>query len=475
MSCFTQRVQLLYQAFGADICIEISRMEELARHPNGTPGAQAEPFIKLDTTIADIYEANGIKGPFIVTMYCVFGQMDLHPSFPRELVYPEDEEPVPYDPNNQKELDKLRKVILGLKPLRRAFGLGNMDAIFFAPNITQSLMQKALSQLDHQQRHRPQVIDLCGGDVRERLKQVTKDRKLLFWRPQGWMDEHNCLLNPREMFDINSKTFLITSGMRTPRSEIIDLQSVTLNEPSCVFRTRSLPFVVKLCRAGCGFGTFIVKSESQRDKVVASLATFKARGTTKVLLSEYIDLVYDLAVHFVVGAPGTLHDRNNPLIIGVTVQTLNSGGKWVGGHIDYSMQPALCQHVGDIVRDTTRKLPRQFMGWAGVDIVEDKQGEQWVVDLNARFTGSMPICLMSQHFWRDRQLPLAQFATMEYSGTASCIYSRLQPLMETGQVVVTATAEIEEGLNMADIVWGGMDSADLMDVEQRIRQKLSEQ
>lgn len=452
------------------------RMGGSAANPNGTPApAQAGPFIRLDTTVNDIYEANGIKGPFIVTMYCVFGHMDLHPSFPRELVYPEDEEPVPYDSNDEKDVDKLRKVILGLKPLRRAFGLGNMDVIFLAPNIEESGMQRALVQLDQQQRHRPRVLDLDEGNVHEQLKQVTKDRKLLYWRPQGWMDEHNCLLDPREMFHLNSKSFLITSGIRTPRSAVIDLRRVVLDEPSCVFRTRSLPFVVKLCRAGCGFGTFLVTSEAQRDKMVASLTAYKARGTAEVILSEYIDLVHDLAVHFVVGAPETLHDRNDPLIVGVTIQTLTADGKWVGGHIDYSMQPALHQHVREIVRDTARKLPRSFVGWAGVDIVEDRQGEQWVVDLNARFTGSMPICLMSHHFWRDRQLPLAQFATMEYSRTADSIYRRLQPLVETGQVVITATAKIEEGLNMADVVWAGKDSANLREVEQWIRQKLCEQ
>lgn len=447
-------------------------MSAISTQRNEIPATQAEPLIRLDTTLSDLYKANGIKGPFVVTMHCVFGFMDLHSEFPRETVYPEDEEPVPYT-SNQTEIDRLRKVILGLKPLRRAFGLGNMDVIFFAPNVTESSVRKSLSQLVHQQRHCPRVINLDEGDVYERLKQVTKDHKLLFWRPQGWMNEHECLLDPQSMFNINSKTFLITSGIRTPRSEVVDLKSVLIGEPSCIFRTRTVPFVVKLCRAGCGYGTFIVKSEAQRDKMVASLVKYQARGTTEVILSEYVDLSLDLSVHFVVGAPGTTHDRGNPLIIGVTVQTLTSDGTWVGGHIDYSIQHTLRQHVQEIVHDTTQRLPETFMGWAGVDIVENKQGEQWVVDLNARFTGSMPICLMSQHFWQERQLPLAQFAAMEYSGTVDSIHSRLQPLLRIGQIIVTATMEVEDGLNVADIIWGGKDSADLAGVEKWIKQRLS--
>lgn len=427
--------------------------------------------VRLDTTLADLYRECSIPGPFIVTMYCVFGHLDLHPSFPRERVYPEDEEPVPYS-DDEKEIARLKKIILGLKPLRRAFGLGNMEVLFFAPNITEAGMERALLQLEPDQRHRPRILDLNAANFAASLRELTKDAKLLFWRPQGWMDGQSCLLDPREMFDINSKMFLLTSGIRTPRSEVFDLQETVFDGESCVFHTRPLPFVVKLLRAGCGFGTFIVKTEAQRNNLLKSLAIYKLRGTKDVIISEYVELVQDLSVHFVVGAPGTLHDREDPLIMGVTVQTLTAEGKWVGGHIDYSAQHQLRQLVTETVRDTTRRLPTTFMGWAGVDIVANKKGEQYVVDLNARFTGSMPICFMSRHFWRERGLPLAQFSAVEYAGKVDDIYDRLRPLVETGRVVITATAEIEDGLNMADVIWGGKDANHLSEVEQWMRQKL---
>lgn len=429
--------------------------------------------IELDTTLAELYQANGIQGPFIVTMYCVFGHMDLHPAWPRELVYPEDEEPVPYCPENKQEIARLRSIILGMKPLRRAFGVGNMDVLLLGPNVTADGMERALSQLAPHQRHRPVIVDLDGQDVDTQLRRATESKKLLFWRPQGWMDEHDCLLDPREMFDINSKGFLLTSGIHTPPSEVVNLQNVELADRSSLFWTRPLPFVVKLYRAGCSFGTYIVKTERQRDEMVGAMAKYKSRGTTEVLLSTYIDLVQDLSVHFFVGAPGTVHDRDNPQILGVTVQTLTDAGKWVGGHIDYSMQEKLQKLVWDTVRDTTRRMPETFMGWAGVDIVVDREGGQWVVDLNARFTGSMPICLMSGHFWKQRSLPLAQFSAVEYGGDVDCIYARLGRLVRTGQVVVTATATIGEGGNMADVVWGGRNMKELADVQTWIRQALA--
>lgn len=429
--------------------------------------------IRLDTTLAELYRNHGIKGPFIVTMYCVFGHLDLHPSFPREICYPEDEEPVPFS-DDKSEQDRLKRIILGLKPLRRAFGLGNMDVIFFEPNATAAGMQRALSQLEPSQRHRPRFLDLDKGNLSQQLLDVSKDKKLLFWRPQGWMKDHTCLIDPQEGYDINSKKFLVTSGIKTPGSIIADLQDMDLDDPNIILHKRALPFVLKLCRAGCGFGTFIATDEPHRATMINAMKTYKSRGVTEVLVSDYIDLVQDLAVHFLIGAADSERNHNDPLILGVTVQKLTPDGKWVGGHIDYSAQGGLHDLVRETVRDTARRMPRSYVGWAGIDIVVDRQGQQWVVDLNARFTGSMPICFMSNHFWKRRGLPLAQFGAFGYSGKVDAIYERLRPLLDFGQVIVTATAEIYEGDNMADIVWGGRDAADLQRVEEWIKEKLVE-
>ncbi|RYP40286.1 hypothetical protein DL767_001829 [Monosporascus sp. MG133] len=405
-------------------------------------------------------------------MYCVFAHMDLHPEFPKETVYPEDEEPVPYS-DNKSEQDRLRSVILGLKPLRRAFGLGDVDVIFFGPNISAEGMERALSQLDPDQRHRPQIIDLDQGAVFDKLLKLTQNKKLLFWRPQGWMTKHDCLNDPGEAYMINSKKFLVTSGIRTPASEIVSLRGTDITDRSSIFSARPLPFVVKLCRAGCGFGTYIVTNESRREEMLAAMDKYKARGVDEVLISDYIDLVQDLSVHFLIGAPTSEHNRSNPLILGVTVQTLTKEGKWVGGHIDYSAQAALQDLVWETVRDTTQKLPETFMGWAGIDIVVDNNGEQYVVDLNARFTGSMPICFMSGHFWKERALPLAQFAAFEYRGAPDDVYDVLGPFIRTGVAVVTATAAIEGDLNMADIIWGGENHQSLAYIGDCIRRRLA--
>ena len=116
----------------------------------------------------------------------------------------------------------------------------------------------------------------------------------------------------------------------------------------------------------------------------------------------------DLSVHFVVGAKGDERDRNNPLIVAVSVQNLTTSGHWTGCRIDYSAQSTLKSLVRNTVRETARLLLESFAGWAGLDIIVDEEGKQWVVDLNPRFTGSIPLCLLSDHFFKQRGLKLSR-------------------------------------------------------------------
>ncbi|KAL8850154.1 MAG: hypothetical protein Q9221_004915 [Calogaya cf. arnoldii] len=415
------------------------------------------PPIQLDTTLADLYHAHGIPGHFIATTHCVFGHLDLDPNWPRETVYIEDEEPVPYG-SDKREISQLKKIILGLKPLRRAWGLGAMEVIFFSPYATAENMDRALSQLPMRQRHTPVFVDLRKGSVSERLLELTQGRTLLYWRPQGWMREHDLLINTDEAYRINSKKYLITSGIMTPASEMISLADAAILE------SRKLPFVVKLCLAGCGFGTYLVTTEDRRREMLAAMTKYRGRGGEEVLVSDYIKLKEDLSVHFVIGAPDDENNRDNPLILGVTIQSLTLDGHWTGGCIDYSAQAALAEYTLDTIKDTTRKMPVSYVGWCGIDIVVDEAGKQWVVDLNARFTGSMPICFMSTHFWKVRDLPFAEFAAFKYRGTVDGVYDRLEPLVSTGQIVITATAVIDQDLNAADVVWGGKDREDLANI-----------
>lgn len=94
------------------------------------------------------------------------------------------------------------------------------------------------------------------------------------------------------------------------------------------------------------------------------------------------------------------------------------------------------------------------------------------MDLNPRFTGSMPLCLLSGHFFKQRGLPHAEFAVFQYEGATGDIYDLLSPEIWSGEIVVTAMTSIDGQLNMADLVWGGRDKEDLVKTAELIKLKL---
>ena len=161
-------------------------------------------FIHLDTTVADLYREHGIVGPFIATTHCVFAQLDLHPEIPREVVYPEDEDSTSHGTTEQ-DASRARKITFALKPIRRAFGLGNMEVILFSPGAEPDHFSQIFSQLSPSQRPWTRIVQL-DGQLQKDLQKTTPGRKLLYWRPQGWMKEgqHDCLIDTDLAYKLNS-------------------------------------------------------------------------------------------------------------------------------------------------------------------------------------------------------------------------------------------------------------------------------
>ena len=427
--------------------------------------------IQLDTTVADLYRAHGIVGPFIATTHCVFAHLDLHFEIPREAVYPEDEDSRSYGLTEQ-DAARVRKFTFALRPVRRAFGLGNMEVIFFDPGAEPSYFSQVFGQLPPSQRPQPRVIQL-DGELQKHLREATGGRRLLYWKPQGWMKEgqQDCLIDTDLSYELNSKRYLLTSGIRTPPSKIVSIANET-DLSTSVLGLKPLPFVVKLLLSCAGYGTHIVTSEARRAEMLAAILMHKFRGGTEILISDYVNMVQDLSVHFVVGAPTDHHNRDNPLFVGTTVQNITSDGIWSGGMIDYAAQSDLESLLRDTVRDTTRRLPEAFVGWGGVDIVIDKDGRQWVVDLNPRFTGSIPLCLMSRHFYQQRRHRYAELGSVEYGGAVDGLHDLLMPFSGDGRVVILAMTGVDGQSNQADLVWGGRDKKDVLLMGEIIKDRL---
>jgi hypothetical protein len=432
------------------------------------------PLVELDHTVAELYRKHGIRGPFITTTHCAFAQMDPHPEWPREATFPEDEEPIPYGDDDEEEKNRLRRIILGLKPVRRALALGDMDVIMLlASGISALNVERVFNHLVPHQRPRPKYINLEQGHVHERLLELGRGKKLVYWRPQGWTLEHNCMVPPQVAYELNSKEYLARSGIPTPASQVVTLPDNLGPSTEYVLSARQLPFVVKLFLAACGFGTHLVTTEARRQTMLEAMVQYKKRGGSSVLMSDYIDARQsNISAHFVIGAPGDERDKRDPLLLGVATQSLTADGRWTGGSIDYGAQPELQALVQDTIRDTTSRMPDSFVGWCGVDIMIDKQDKQWVVDLNARYTGSVALCLLSKHFHKRLGLRFAEAGSFRFGGDCAKVYDVLSQQIESGDIVVNALVNLDDKSAMVDLIWGGRSREDLARLGEHIGREL---
>jgi hypothetical protein len=421
--------------------------------------------IKPDTTLAELYVQTGLNVPLIVDLYPVFTHIDIHSQFPREDVFVEDEDPNIYGASVDA-LHSFRNRILAFQTIRFLQIIGPADVMLYLPNNSKANIERALAAIPAQQRAKPQYIDLDGQDVQECIKVLVAGKKLIYWRPKGWMLSCDCVVDPSVAYVVNDKRYLFHPGIPTPEMEMIALDNADQRQ---MLARRPLPFVVKLCRCSLAQGTYLVGADDERQHMLACIQRYHERGGKEVQLSEYIpsDKPH-YGVHFFVG----LQNREAPTFLGATEQVFSQTGTWIGGIIDYGSQGDLEQNLRDTINAVANSLPESYIGWVDVDVIFDKTGKPLVVDLNARMAGGMGLVLFSKHFLQH-DLPFALFDTVRFGKPAKIVYEILSSELKSGQIIVTLAAEISDTESMASLIIGGRSRADLLAVQQHVHGALA--
>ena len=240
---------------------------------------------------------------------------------------------------------------------------------------------------------------------------------------------------------LNSKAALATSGLSTPKADIIEVVGYAPAAKYCcescrsgdtyyvssdckgarskwldqqVKQTldrvteRSLPFVLKLQQSFGGAGTNIVTNEEERSKLVENLLDDILRklysGVTlenhhlkpgTIILTDMVENpIRDCGLTFSVSASGDV------TFLAVSDQIFDSMSQvWIGSIIDYSLQKQFQQRFSPIMDDIAKWLHSYgYCGLAGADLLETehdsingapRQTKFHIVDLNVRISGSL--------------------------------------------------------------------------------------
>ncbi|KAL2820621.1 hypothetical protein BJX63DRAFT_427947 [Aspergillus granulosus] len=453
--------------------------EYLISHYNHTlsvdsfsPGIHLLPSVNLDITLAGLFREHGIADPIVLDIYNGYSHIDVHPQILREAVYTQDED-VGLPDNSTESLEQFRNLALAYKTVKFLLALGPVDVFLYSPVNTPAQIERILSPLPVNQRPQVHYVDLNKQDVQDQVHQVTRGKKLWYYRPKSYMLQQDTLVSPDFAYAINDKRFLLHPNIPTPDLEMASLQSEDLG--TSIFTTRSLPFVVKLRRCSGSQGTWVVTSEDERQIMLAAMKQYRSRGVPEVQISEFIHSTQPhYSVNFFIGAAGPSNDNAVITFLGATEQVFSKTGRWAGGIIDFQSQGSIKEKLMGTINAVARTMIGSYVGWVGIDvIVDERKNRTVVVDLNARLTGGFVLCLLSGHFMEERGLPFAQAKSFHYEGKTADVYTHLATFIRTGQVVVAAVTEALPNKCTAQLIFGGQNREELADMKDIIQEELN--
>nr|WP_263315045.1 ATP-grasp domain-containing protein [Mammaliicoccus sp. Marseille-Q6498] len=252
------------------------------------------------------------------------------------------------------------------------------------------------------------------------LQQLTKEKKKIFF--QYIHGEHLChdedyaIYKPK-FIDLNNKTKIAqwTGGKFLPRREIIDTEAFEER-----IKHWELPLVIKpgdeLPTAG-GYGVMICYTEADLEK--ASQRIKKATGTKQVIIEQFIEEVDNYCVQYVYS------EKTGIRYIGAVKQLTNKYG-FYNGNINSQEVPQSVIDAGyEIMKNA---VEYGYKGVSGFDLLIDKNGDVFAIDLNFRQNGSTSMLLL-----KDRlQDGFHKFLSYHSKGDNTHFYQTIKKYIKKG-------------------------------------------
>ena len=492
------------------------------------------PQVKLDITLAELYhldddESNSHHYPVLVNAF-PSSDVAMTSRYPRntKYVYQDSENSKPWSARDRARLSRVMAIkLLSLLGQRYTFAAGNMPVVLFDPDIDVDPCGSQASSFNHAKaeamrtssvfasHQRPQIRFTAGP---EHLTLNYPQERLAVAMPLDTLSRLPHIVNPDTHYDILSKACLATSGLPTPQSQVIhlisnkivqtmattcpsffpdSLSTFTQNEIDSFrkqakiasehalksIKSEMLPFVVKQTLTVSGGGTYIVHSEAQRQTLISKLQstiipTLLSSSTdvnahlhpATLILSTYISAVKSYGLTFFIGRVS-----GKCRFISCSHQDFDKTGFWTGGYIEYLQQTALEVQFTDLLQKVgTYLFSRGYYGPVGIDVLEDAHGGHWVVDMNVRTPGSLPVGVLKGHFSAERGLHVAYMLSgirLPYSREGFLEAFKMQ--FEEGRIVIVAWYEEipdgDNGISWANLAMGGETRKELNEILSRIK------
>ncbi|KAL8653801.1 MAG: hypothetical protein Q9210_001883 [Variospora velana] len=480
------------------------------------------PQIKLDTTLKELYDQNGSYGPQgQIAMVLCAASSEIAPTSKlvrnSKYLYQDSTFGSTSLHISSEEHEKLRRAVaikyLSLVPQHDAFAAGNMSVILFDPHGSAKHTARGKKEADNTMRtlveeQRPNMLFFAGpGEI----SMVANGIDLLIAKMElDELEGFPLAIDPDTHYFLNTKAALCASGLPSPQSVLVELDSFSANAQDCCSTCISaeekryipenctgvrrrwlsdqidrilaqvsvypIPFVLKNQQTFGGGGIFVVSSSEELSKLKATLsiqilpkllsevnASNAYLKPATLILSEMItDPISDWGLTFFVTKSGKC------IFLAVTEQIVDPTKAWIGSKISYLAQGDLEKKFTPVMQDIGAWLHAYgYYGPCGADILETRATSKpeeslttmQIVDLNIRTSGSLVLGLLKGHFSVRRDLHEASSFSITATMTREAFVEKLANEHEEGRMVIVSWFEdLEFGLSYGNVVVGAPDA-----------------
>jgi ATP-grasp domain len=266
---------------------------------------------------------------------------------------------------------------------------------------------------------------------------------------------------PDVHYHMLSKSTLVELGVPCPKYETYNLEQVSLED----IELPEYPYLIKTSHGLSGEGTYIIKNKSDLNSCYAELRKYlSSKLLSTIVVSEFVkDVVQNYCAQFYISKTGNIR------LLGATSQLVTDEGNYLGGLINYRQTDTskfltMINAIGQYAHQ------QGYFGFIGFDVLEDRDGQLFVIDANFRVNGSTSLCLQRHSLLKLGKEVAKYSSDYRIQGTLESTFKTLKSELESKDFIILSAQDINSGNTYTDIY--GIVAAESIKQMQHIEQKL---
>jgi hypothetical protein len=299
----------------------------------------------------------------------------------------------------------------------------------------------------------------------DELSQSDRFNKIITLFPFDHLQHDKHAVAPDAHYHLLSKVTLAELNVQCPQYKSYNLRQTRIED----IQLPPYPYLIKTSHGLSGEGTYIIRNSSDLNYCLEELRKYlNIQLLHTIIVSEFIkDAVQNYCVQFYLNKLGEI------TLIGTTRQLVDEGGNYLGGVIHY--RETDMGKFSELIAAIAQYAHQQgYFGFIGFDVLEDRQGQLYVIDANFRVNGSTPLCLQ-RHTLLKLGKEVAKYSTdYRMDESLGSLLGTLKPELERKDFIILSALERAKYGKIYTEIYGivaGETIEDMQQIEQNLRRK----